>query len=255
MKLGVFKAVGTTYFLGLRHLPAFYLLCGLTLLPRYVYSLMSGHSELGQVLATAGWQNDLLTVVETVLGAFVAAVMVWTLIRDRQEESWTVFTALGDAFERTPTILGVAIVFAVGSTVLTVVMDVLGEVMPLAALVPMLIALVLALVLALVFPCAAVDNDGVLDCFVRSAALTSGSRLRILLVYFLVSIPLVLVALIYFLIAQPDPTQMESLPLSLLFLGGPLLSLFPMAAQVAMHEQLAELEDGLEFSETVAVFD
>ena len=56
MKLGVFKAVGTTYSVGLRHFPAFYLLCLLAGLPSVIYAVFSGQSDIGQYLAMQGWQ-------------------------------------------------------------------------------------------------------------------------------------------------------------------------------------------------------
>jgi len=261
MKLGVFKAVWTTFFFGLRHFPAFYLLCLLVNLPVLLYIALSGKNELWQVMAVEGWENDLLTGTQIVLGTIATAVMVWTLIHDRQDESWTVLPALRDAFERMPMVLGVGITIAIGTTLLSVVTDVLREVAPLAAIAPLLIVSILSLIFALAMPCAAFDGDGVIDCFGRSAQLTLGSRWRIFATYFLVSVVLGIVmcaaALLVITVVQqaPDREDLKRLPAFWIFLGSPALNLFFLTATVAMHEQLAELEDGLEFGETAAVFD
>lgn len=255
MKLGVFKAVGTTYVFGLRHFPAFYLLCLLADLPSILYGFLSGHNGVVQFAAAKGWESDLLAAVEFVPTAFVTAVMVWALIRDRQGESWTVVAALRDAFERTPTILGVGVTFAVGIALLSVFHGVLTEIHPAAAIGLSIGMMFLWLYFAVALPCAAVDNDGVMDCFTRSFALTQGSRLRILLVYILICVPMGIAIGIFFFIVLPGPEHLEHLPLSWLSFSAPALSLFFLTAQVAIHEQLAELGEGIEFSNTAAVFD
>ena len=255
MKLGVFRAVGTTYTFGLRHFPAFYLLCLLAGLPSIIYAVASGQTNIGQFLAMQGWARDLTTALEILLTGFVTAVMGWTLIRDRQDESWTIFAALRDALERSPTIIGVGVVLAVATTILSTTIDVLAEVSPLAVFIPMLIACVLSLIFAVVLPCAAIDNEGVVDCFGSSAALTQGSRWRIFAVYFLIGIPLVIAMAVFLLVVQPGAQGFDGLPITWLFLGAPALNLFLIAGSVAIHEQLAELEDGVVLGDTAAVFD
>jgi hypothetical protein len=255
MKLGVFKAVGTTYSLGLRHFPAFYLLCLLAGLPSVIYAALSGQGNIGQYLAMQGWERDLTTAVEILLTGFVTAAMVWTLIRDRQGESRTIFAALRDTLERSASIISVGVVFAVVTTVLTTTMDVLAEVAPLAVFIPMLIAFVLSVIFAVAMPCAAMDNDGVVDCFGSSAALTKGSRLRIIAVFFLITIPLVIAVAVFLLVVQPAAAGFDGLPIAWLFLGAPAMNLFLMTGTVAIHEQLAELDDGVMLRETAAVFD
>ena len=255
MKLPVFRTVGTTFTFGLRHFPAFYLLCLLTSLPTFVYGLVRGQNDIGEVVVPQRWESDLLTFVELVFSAFVVAVMAWTLIRDRQGESGTVLAALGDTLERAPTILGAGVVFAVGSTLLSVFSDILSQIYPAAAIGLSVGMIFLGLYLAVVLPCAAVDNGGVMDCFSRSIALTQGSRLRILLVYAFVCIPLFIAIFIFVTIMQPRPGEFEQLPFTWVIFGLPALMPFLLTAQVAMHEHLAELNDGVEFSTTAAVFD
>ncbi|MGD1879540.1 MAG: hypothetical protein ACFB13_18820 [Kiloniellaceae bacterium] len=255
MKLPVFRTVGTTFVFGLRHFPVFYLLCLLISLPSILYCLLTGQSEFGQLLAVEGWKGDLLRAVETVLSAFVTAVMVWTLMRDRQGEGGTAIAALRDAFERTPTILGVGVAFAVGTTLFSVLRDVLTEIHPGGGIGLSVAMMFVGLYFAVAVPCAAVDSNGVMDCFSRSVNLTQGSRLRILLTYCLVCIPLVIAIFIFFVIMDPGSERIEGLPVAWFFFGGPGLYIFFLTAQVAMHENLAGLEDGMAVGETAAVFD
>jgi hypothetical protein len=254
MKLGVFSTVGTTLFFGLRHLPAFYLLCVLIYAPRYLYFSLTGRSLEEAFESGAGWDNDLFGAVEILLMGMVTSVMVWTLVRDRQGESWTVFAALRDAAGRLPMVLGVACCIAVGITLLTVAMDVAGAVAPLAAVIPIVAMVVLALVFAVAMPCAAVDGEGIIECFTQSAQLTSGSRWRIGAVYLLLVVPMIVLAVICFFIFGVD-SQMDEPPAAFIFLGGPLFEVFMIAAPVVIYEQLAGLDSGVAFGETAAVFD
>ena len=254
MKLGIFKTLGTTFAFSLRHFLVLYVLCLLVWLPRYAYSLFSGERFDDQLFAEASWENDLLGGLEIMITGFVTAVMVRALLRDRQSEKGTVFAGTRDALEELPTILGVSLCIAIVVTMLSVATDILGEIEPLAALAPGVIAVVLALVFAVAVPCAAVDNEGVMDCFQRSAQLTAGSRLRIAVVYSLLMIPLILGGWAVFTVFNVD-TSLTRPPAIFVFLGGPVLHIFLIAAPVVIHEKLAGLDEGLEIGETAAVFD
>jgi hypothetical protein len=261
MKLAVFRSVGTTFVFGLRHFPAFFLLSLLVYLPSLIYMAVSGKSEIGQFMLIDSWQNDLLTGVEMMLGAFVTAVMVWTLLHDRQGEGWAVLAGLREACARLPMVLGVGFVFAVVMTMTIMAMEVLGEIAPVAALLPMLVIVVLSLVFAVTLPAAAMEEEGVIECIVRSAALTGGSRLRIFAAYLLVGIPLAIamgisiVVVLTYVVVPPDMEAFASLPMFWVLVGASVFNVFLFAAPVAFHEQLAELDDGIEMGETAAVFD
>jgi hypothetical protein len=259
MKLPVFKTLGTTFAFSLRHFTPFYLMCLLVGMPSFLYLFLSGQIQLGVFPSHMGWRGDLLTGLEIVLAAVVSAIMVWTLVRDRRNESWTVVPAIGDALKRLPTIMGVGVTFAVGSIVFSIVTEGAGLLHPLVAIILTLAMIVLALIFVVAMPCAAVENAGVADCFSRSLSLTSGSRLRIILIFILLGLPLGLAIYVFFRVAlmimQPDPQQMESLSITCLFLVSPALHVLLIAAPVAIHEQLSELKGDLEFGETAAVFD
>jgi hypothetical protein len=140
-------------------------------------------------------------------------------------------------------------------------MEVFGEIAPMAALLPLLVVLVLSLVFAVTLPAAAVEEDGVFDCIVRSAALTGGSRLRIFAAYLLIGIPLAIVfcvgffVLLSYVVIPPDMEYFMGLPMFWVIIGSSVFNVFLLAAPVVIHEQLAELEDGIEMGETAAVFD
>jgi len=139
--------------------------------------------------------------------------------------------------------------------------EVLGEIVPIAALLPVLALLVFSLVFAVVLPAAAVEEDGVIECFGRSAALTGGSRLRIFAAYLLIGIPLALAmgitiaVFLTFVVVPADMEAFERLPMIWVIIGSAAFNVFLLAAPVAIHEQLAELDDGIELGETAAVFD
>jgi len=261
MKLGVFKAVGTTFVFGLRHFPAFFLLSLLVYLPSLVYMAVSGKRDIGQFMLIDSWQNDLLTGVELMLGAFVTAVMVWTLLHDRQGGGWAVLAGLREACARLPMVLGAGFVYAVVMTMTIMAMEVLGEIASVAALLPLLVVLVLSVVFAVVLPAAAVEEEGVIDCFVRSAALTGRARLRIFAAYLLIGIPLAIAGgigiavFLSYVVVTPDMEAFASLPMLWVIIGSAVFNVFLLAAPVAIHEQLAELEDGIELGDTAAVFD
>lgn len=259
MKLRVFETLETTLRFSLRHFLAFYLLCLLAGMPSFLYVLYSGQSQPGLSLFNMGWKGDLLTGFEIVLRACVSATMVWTLVRDRRNESWTVIPAISDALGRLPTILGVGLSFGVGSIALSILTELAGRLQPLGTIISFLATIVLALMFIVAMPRAAVGNGGVVDCFSRSISLTAGSRLRIMLVFVLLGLPLGLAIYIVFMIGltvvQPYPQQLESLLNALIFLASPVLYVFLIAAPVAIHEQLAEMKDGMEFGEAAAVFD
>jgi hypothetical protein len=252
MKLAVFRSVGTTFVFGLRHFPAFFLLSLLVYLPSLIYMAVSGKSEIGQFMLIDSWQNDLLTGVEMMLGAFVTAVMVWTLLHDRQGEGWAVLAGLREACARLPMVLGVGFVFAVVMTMTIMAMEVLGEIAPVAALLPMLVIVVLSLVFAVTLPAAAMEEEGVIECIVRSAALTGGSRLRIPLA---IAMGISIVVVLTYVVVPPDMEAFASLPMFWVLVGASVFNVFLFAAPVAFHEQLAELDDGIEMGETAAVFD
>ena len=253
MKLAVFGTLATTFIFGLRHFPAFYLLCLLTSVPRYLYGALSGRSLEDQLVTPATWGDDLLTAVEVLLAGLVTAVMVWTLIRDQGGERWTVLPAFQDVFEHLPMILGVGGCVALVSMLLSVMFDLALALAPLAIIAPALLIAVLALVFAVLLPCAAVSESGILECFTESAELTAGSRLRILMLYVLVSVPLVIVSFLALVILQPDART--GLPAEWAFLGMAALNVFLYATPVAIHNALAEPDGGDVLAETAAVFD
>ena len=255
MTLRVFATLGRTIAFGLSHFPAFFLLCLLASLPSAVHAMLSPDGFQTSILeGDGGWQADLVTATEIVLLGLVTAVMVRTRIRDQEGESRTVLLAISDTVEYLPTVLGVSFCIAIGTTLFAVMIDVVATIAPILALVPLLIMVVLVLIFAVAMPCAAVDNEGVVDCFGQSAALTLGSRLRIIAVYFLFMIPVLIAGGVIIAFFAPG-FQRGELPVSTLFYVVPFFNVFFYAVPVIMHEQLAGLDEGIELSETAAVFD
>jgi len=249
MKLSIWKAAVRSYGFGLRHLPIFSLLCLLVGAPRYLY---------GQ-LPTATWQTALLVhFFEVLLAAMVTGIMVWTMIRDRRGERWTALPAIGDAFQRTPMILGVAIVIATVVLGLSGLGLYLGTLHPFASAAPSVILFILKLIFCVAIPCAAVSESGVFDTLWQSARLSAGSRLRILAVYVLTLLPFGIIAGIALALSPADvqaDLQAGNLPMLWIFVGGALGNAVLFTVPVAIHEQLAALEERLPLGETAAVFD
>lgn len=254
MTLRVFATLGRTFVFGLRHFPAFFLLCLLANLPTVLYGLLRPESFQAAMMEGAGWETDLVTAAEVMLLGLVTAVMVHTRLRDQQGESWTVLPAIGDTVEYLPTILGVSFCIAVGVTLLSVLTEVLATITPILALIPVLIMIVLTLIFTVVMPCAALDNGGVADCFGQSAALSQGSRLRIIAVYILFLIPVAIAGGVLIAVFAPGMERAE-LPASTYLFLVPIGNVFFFALPVIMHEQLAGLDEGVELAETAAVFD
>ncbi|MEO3431312.1 hypothetical protein AAFN88_20820 [Pelagibius sp. CAU 1746] len=249
MKLGVIKAVGRCYGFGLRHLPVFYLLCLLVGAPRYLLS----------ETAKPTWQvSVVVSFFEILLAAMVTGIMVWTMIRDRRGESWTVVPSIGDAFGRAPMILGVAFVIAGVSLGFGGLGYYLGTLHPFAAAAPSVVMFVLKIIFCVAIPCAAVSKGGVFDTLWQSARLSAGSRLRILAVYALTLLPFGIIAVIAVALLPADARadlQAGNLPMLWILLGGSIGSAFLYPVPVAIHEQLAELDDRLPLGKTAAVFD
>ncbi|WP_193369522.1 hypothetical protein [Pelagibius marinus] len=249
MKLGVMKAVRRCFGFGLRHLPVFYLLCLLVGAPRLLFSQTAGQ----------GWQVAMLvSFFEIVIACMVVSIMVWTMIRDRRGEAWTVLPAIGDSFQRAPMILGVAIVVATVSLAFGGLGMYLATLHPVAAAVPSVVMFILKLIFCVAIPCAAVSEGGVFEALWQSARLSAGSRLRILGVYILMMLPFGIVAVIAAALLPADvmtDLQSGNLPMLWILLAGALGSAFLYPVPVAIHEQLAELGDDLEFERTAGVFD
>lgn len=249
MKFAVWKATVRSYGFGLRHLPAFYLLCLLVGLPRQLFS------QTGQ----QGWPAVMLvTFFEVLIACMVVGIMVWTMVRDRRGESWTVLPAIGDAFQRAPMILGVAIVIAAVSLAFGGLGMYLATLHPFAAAVPSVAMFILKLIFCVAIPCAAVSDGGVFEALWQSARLSAGSRLRILCVYILMTLPFGVVAALAVALLPADvmaDLQSGDLPMLWILLAGSIGSALLYPVPVAIHEQLAELEEGLPHGETAAIFD
>lgn len=249
MKLAVWKATVRSYGFGLRHLPAFYLLCLLVGAPRLLFV------QTGQ----QGWQAAMLmTFFEVLIACMVVGIMMWTMIRDRRGEAWTVLPAIGDAFQRAPMILGVAIVIAAVTLAFGEVGTYLAMLHPFGAVVPSVAMFILKLIFCVAIPCVAVSEGGVFEALWQSARLSAGSRLRILCVYILMTLPFGIVAAIAVALLPADAMadmQGGNLPMLWILLAGSVGSAFLYPVSVAIHEQLADLEEGLPQGETAAIFD
>ncbi|MPZ10633.1 MAG: hypothetical protein GEU89_10555 [Kiloniellaceae bacterium] len=244
MPLGVFNALWTTCTFGLSHFPAFYLLCAVVALPRYAYSLLPCPEWQLRVAADG---------TETLLACFIIAIMTLTLNRDRRGEAWTVLPSIGDTFKRSAPVLGVSIVSTVVIIGLSALSHYLIKLHPQAPIALLVVHLILVAFFCMAIPCAAKDSDGIFDCFKRSAALSAGSRLRIVAAYLLVVIPVVIVwgAMALF---GPD-LQVESLWEVWTFFVNPATTVFPLALLAVIHDGLAERGDDVSFGEPAAVFD
>ncbi|MEO3431313.1 hypothetical protein AAFN88_20825 [Pelagibius sp. CAU 1746] len=254
MTLRVFATLGRTVVFGLRHFPAFLLLCLLANLPTSLYGLLRPEDFQAAMLEGESWETDLVTGLEVMLLGLVTAIMVHTRLRDQQGESWTVLPAIGDTVEYLPAVLGVSFCISVGVTLISVLVAVLAEIAPILAFAPLLIMAVLTLIFAVVMPCAALHDGGVVDCFGQSASLAQGSRLRIVAIYVLFLIPVGIAGAVLIGVYAPGMERAE-LPASAYLYLLPFGNVFFFALPVIMHEQLAGLDDGVELSETAAVFD
>jgi hypothetical protein len=244
MPLGVFNALWTTCVFGVRHFPAFYLLCVLIGLPHYAYSF----------LPCPEWQLRIAADgTETLLACFIIAIMTLTLTRDRQGRACTVLPSIGDTSKRSATILGVSIIFAVVVAGLSSLGGPLGTMHPLAPIVLQIVYFIFLAFFCMAIPCAAIGGDGVFDCFKRSAALSAGSRLRIVAAYLLALIPFV-AACGAMALFGPD-LQVESLWEVWTFFVNPALAVFLLALPALIHERLARRGDDVSFDEPAAAFD
>lgn len=192
------------------------------------------------------------------LASMVVGVMVWTMMRDRRGERWTVVPAIGDAFRQAPTILGVGLVIATVSIGFDGLGQYLATLHPFAAVAPSVVMFILKIVFCVAIPCAAVADAGVFQSLWQSARLSAGSRLRILAVYILAMLPFAIVGGIAAALMPADlraDLQTGNLPVLWILLIGSLGGAFVYPVPVAIHEQLAEMDTDMAFGETAAVFD
>ncbi|MEO3431311.1 hypothetical protein AAFN88_20815 [Pelagibius sp. CAU 1746] len=244
MRLSVAAALKTTWVFGARHFPAFYLLCILSSLPYLAYGFLQWPE----------WQMSFaVKTSEILIDCLIIAVMSAALDRDRRGEVRTVLPSLSDTIERSATVLSVSIVTTAVVMGIVALDNPLFKLHPRAPIALQIAYFILVVLFCMAIPCAIRENGGATDCFKRSLALSSGSRLRIVAAFLLAMIPggIAWTALVLY---GPE-LQVDVLWEVWTFLVVPAFSVFLLALPAVIHSSLAGSDGSVLFGETAAVFD
>jgi hypothetical protein len=259
MKLPVFHTLGVTFVFSLRNFVAFYLLALLVNLPGFLGTLQAGRNlQTASPLRPDAESELWIFAVEILLMGLAMTVMVRTRMREYDDEGWTVLGGLRDSLERLPTVLVVCALMAMGVTVYAVALEFIA-LSPTLSGFPLRGGLtgafvVIALYFCIALPCAAEDDAGVSESFMRSAQLVAGSRLRIIAVYLIAAAP-ILLAVLGFVAVYGQFHMLSSVPPTWIYLASALADVYFMALAVLMHEALADLGEGYPGGSIAAAFD
>ena len=267
MKLNITGSIAEALRFSLHHVVPFYFLGLVAGLPAYLHSFLPRETRTldlpgrahEALLPRPWWETDLaVPAVEAVLFGIMVAIMVHMRQRDRRGESGTMLAGFADAAPCLLTVAAVSLTIKLAEALITVGGRFLGDYIGTVGFIIFLPLLALLLFLYLVFcvaiPSAAVDDTGVFNAFRRSAALTAGSRGRLLGLFVVLLLPLIAVITAVVMLFR-DAIFSGGFPDLGLWLVGAAALVYSGVLIVVIHEALVALKEGAGAGTLATVFD